>query len=49
MNPDPDLLPRLLTLPRDDGLRLLVVPHAFRFVGLSFLVEGLVSPALPSE
>ena len=43
------LLARLRTLPRDDGLRLLVVPHAFRFVGLSFLVEGVVSPALPSE
>jgi hypothetical protein len=43
------VLPRLRTRPRDDGLKLLVVPHAFRFVGLSFLVEGVVSPALPSE
>jgi hypothetical protein len=26
----------------------LVVPHAFRFIGLSFLVPGVVSPSLPS-
>jgi hypothetical protein len=25
-----------------------VVPHTFRFVGLSFLVPGVVSPALPA-
>ena len=43
------VLPRLGMRSRDDGLKLLVVPHAFRFVGLSFLVEGVVSPALPSE
>jgi hypothetical protein len=40
--------PRLRILERDDALVALVVPHAFRFVGLSFLVPGVVSPSLPS-
>jgi hypothetical protein len=40
--------PRLRVLPRDDALLPLVVPHTFRFVGLSFLVPGVVSPLLPS-
>jgi hypothetical protein len=40
--------PRLRLLPRDDALLPLVVPHTFRFVGLSFLVPGVVSPSLPS-
>src|SRR5262249_6350716 len=40
--------PRLPALPRNDALALLVVPHAFRFVGLSFLVTGVVSPSLPA-
>jgi hypothetical protein len=39
--------PRLRTLPRERALAILVVPHAFRFVGLSFLVEGVVAPSLP--
>ena len=39
--------PRLRMLPRDDALALLVVPHTFRFIGLSFLVPGVVSPSLP--
>ena len=30
--------PRLPLLERDDALLPLVAPHAFRFVGLSFLV-----------
>ena len=29
-----------------DALLPLVVPHTFRFVGLSFLVPGVVSPSL---
>ena len=33
---------------RGDALVPLLVPHAFRFVGLSFLVPGVVSPALPA-
>jgi hypothetical protein len=40
--------PRLRLLKRDDALLPLVLPHAFRFIGLSFLVPGVVSPSLPS-
>jgi hypothetical protein len=40
--------PRLRVMARDDALLPLVVPHTFRFIGLSFLVPGVVSPALPS-
>jgi hypothetical protein len=40
--------PRLGVMHRDDALLALVVPHTFRFVGLSFLVPGVVSPSLPS-
>ena len=40
--------PRLRTLERDRALLPLVVPHTFRFVGLSFLVPGVVSSSLPS-
>jgi hypothetical protein len=39
--------PRLLTLRREEALNLLVAPHMFRFIGLSFLLPGVVSPALP--
>src|SRR5437773_1641512 len=39
--------PRLRILERDDALVPLVVSHTFRFIGLSFLVPGVVSPALP--
>jgi hypothetical protein len=39
--------PRLRILERDDALVPLVVPHTFRFIGLSFLVPGVVSPSLP--
>jgi hypothetical protein len=40
--------PRLRILERNDALLPLVLPHTFRFVGLSFLVPGVVSPSLPS-
>jgi len=40
--------PRLRTLERDDEILSLVLPHTFRFIGLSFLVPGVVSPLLPS-
>lgn len=40
--------PALRTLKRNDALLPLVLVHTFRFVGLSFLVPGVVSPALPS-
>jgi len=40
--------PRLRSMNRDEALRLLVMPHMFlRFIGLSFLVPGVVSPSLP--
>jgi hypothetical protein len=42
------LWPRLRILEREDALTLLVVLHTFRFIGLSFLVPGVVSPSLPS-
>jgi hypothetical protein len=40
--------PGLRAIPREQALLALVVPHTFRFVGLSFLVPGVVSPSLPS-
>ena len=40
--------PRLRSISREDALIALTVPHTFRFVGLSFLVPGVVSPSLPS-
>jgi hypothetical protein len=42
------ILPRLRILNQKDALIPLLVPHAFRFIGLSFLVPGVVSPSLPS-
>jgi hypothetical protein len=38
--------PRLSVMGREDALVALVVPHTFRFVGLSFLIPGVVSPSL---
>src|SRR5262249_17925333 len=40
------IAPRLKAMPREDALRCLIAPHLFRFVGLSFLVPCVVSPAL---
>jgi|SRR5215470_3506057 len=41
--------PRLQKMDRDDAIVSLVVPHMFlRFIGLSFLVPGVVSPSLPA-
>jgi hypothetical protein len=40
--------PWLRNLRREDALIPLVLPHTFRFVGLSFLVPGVVSPSLSS-
>jgi hypothetical protein len=39
--------PALGSLPRADALRPILLLHAFRFVGLAFLVPGVVSPDLP--
>jgi len=41
------ILPRLRGMDREDAIAALVVPHSFRFIGLSFLVPGVVSPSLP--
>jgi hypothetical protein len=40
--------PKLRSLPRADALRPILILHSFRFVGLAFLVPGVVSPDLPS-
>jgi hypothetical protein len=39
--------PRLQGLSREEALNMLVAPHMFRFVGLSFLMPGVVSPSMP--
>ena len=39
----------LRALPRAQALRALALPHGFRFVGLTFIVPGVVSPSLPSD
>ena len=38
--------PRLRDMNRTDALIPLVIPHIFRFAGLSFLIHGVVSPTL---
>jgi len=40
--------PKLRLLGRAEALRPLLVLHSFRFIGLAFLVPGVVSPDLPS-
>jgi uncharacterized membrane protein len=40
--------PKLRLLPRTEALRPLLILHSFRFIGLAFLVPGVVSPDLPS-
>jgi len=40
--------PELRNRQRAEALRPLLVLHSFRFVGLAFLVPGVVSPDLPS-
>src|SRR4030095_8741065 len=39
--------PALRRVPRTQALRPLLLLHAFRFVGLAFLIPGVVSPDLP--
>jgi hypothetical protein len=41
------LWPALRERSRSDALRPLLLLHSFRFVGLAFLVPGVVSPELP--
>src|SRR5262249_5307746 len=38
--------PRLQVMRGADALIPLVIPHTFRFLGLSFLVPGVASPSL---
>jgi hypothetical protein len=40
--------PKLRHLQRADALQPLLMLHSFRFIGLAFLVPGVVSPDLPS-
>jgi hypothetical protein len=40
--------PALRGRPRAEALRPLLILHSFRFLGLAFLVPGVVSPDLPS-
>ena len=40
--------PALSVRPRSEALRPLLILHSFRFIGLAFLVPGVVSPELPS-
>jgi hypothetical protein len=41
--------PAIRALPRFDALRILAAFHAFRFLGMNFLVAGFVSPELSSD
>jgi hypothetical protein len=43
------LYPALEVLPTVSALTALVVVHAYRYIGLSFLVPGVVSPSLPAS
>src|SRR6516164_6471828 len=40
--------PRLRMARREEALIALTVPHTFRFIGLGFLIPGVVSSSLPS-
>jgi hypothetical protein len=42
------LWPELRFRPRAEALRPLLILHSFRFIGLAFLVPGVVSPDLPA-
>jgi len=42
------LWPRLRSLPRAEALQPLLMLHSFRFIGLAFLLPGVVSPDLPA-
>jgi hypothetical protein len=41
--------PGLRAMPRFDALRLVAAFHAFRFLGMNFLVAGFVTPELSSD
>ena len=39
--------PELRVRPRAEALRPLLILHSFRFIGLAFLIPGVVSPDVP--
>ena len=41
--------PQLRLRQRADALQPLLILHSFRFLGLAFLIPGVVSPDLPSS
>ncbi len=41
--------PAVRTMPRYNALKLLAAFHAFRFLGMNFMVAGFVSPDLSSD
>jgi hypothetical protein len=41
--------PKIRSMRRAEALRPLLVLHSFRFIGLAFLVPGVVAPDLPSS
>ena len=41
--------PRLKERSRSEALRPLLILHSFRFLGLAFLIPGVVAPDLPSS
>jgi hypothetical protein len=41
------LLPPLRAMRREHALTALLIPHTFRFIGLCFLVSGVVAASLP--
>lgn len=41
--------PFIRAMPRPDALRLLAAFHAFRFLGMNFMVAGFVSPELSPD
>lgn len=43
------LWPKLNSMTTASALTALLILHAYRFVGLSFLVPGVVSPSLPAK
>jgi hypothetical protein len=42
------ITPHLQTWSREDAIKVLAAPHMFRFVGLAFLMPGVVSPTMSS-
>ncbi len=43
------VMPQLNAVSRATALTLLLLPHTFRHIGVSFLVPGVVSPSLASR